>query len=273
MHALAKRSLDCDIRFSLVLATLVFLAASAGAGDGIVEINQAAAERGGVTATDTPGFPVTLDRPGSYRLTGELLLSGPSSLDQRAIEVTADDVAIDLGGFAILGANPPLSCGGNSGRGISAVGRSRIAVRNGFVRRMGEVSIYLGSHSTIEGLIVLSSGSAGIVCESGCRVRGTLSQGNCGAGVVLLDGSTVEESVASSSREGSGIVSFGAGTAVVATLAIGNFGFGVEIDPAGSTGVLANSFLQLNGQGSGAAQFTGPWVSYARSACSGVPCL
>jgi hypothetical protein len=41
--------------------------------DGLVEINQAKALAGGVTASDAPGFPVTLDAQGSYVLTSNLV--------------------------------------------------------------------------------------------------------------------------------------------------------------------------------------------------------
>jgi len=44
----------------------------AGAVDGVIEINQAKAKAGAVTAGDTPGFPVTISAAGSYRLTGDL---------------------------------------------------------------------------------------------------------------------------------------------------------------------------------------------------------
>ena len=40
------------------------------AADGVVEIDQAAAIAGGITPGDDPGFPITLDSPGSDRLTG-----------------------------------------------------------------------------------------------------------------------------------------------------------------------------------------------------------
>ena len=46
--------------------------APAGAVDGVIEINQAKALAGGVTPSDTPGFPVSIDTAGSYRLTGNL---------------------------------------------------------------------------------------------------------------------------------------------------------------------------------------------------------
>src|SRR5581483_7661707 len=40
--------------------------------DGVIEINHARALAGGVTASDLPGYPITIDQSGSYRLTGNL---------------------------------------------------------------------------------------------------------------------------------------------------------------------------------------------------------
>ena len=48
------------------------VAATAGAVDGVVEINQASALAGGITACDTPGFPVSICTSGAYRLTSNL---------------------------------------------------------------------------------------------------------------------------------------------------------------------------------------------------------
>ena len=92
--------------------------------DGVIEINQARAEAGGVTEGDAPGFPVSLQSPGSYRLVGDLVL--PNG-DTSAIIVASDAVSIDLNGFAIRGPNaltdPSAACSaGGNGRGIHNVG-------------------------------------------------------------------------------------------------------------------------------------------------------
>ena len=55
---------------SLILRALLEVmlpAGSALAADGVIEINQARARAGGVSADDEPGFPVTPSRSGSYR--------------------------------------------------------------------------------------------------------------------------------------------------------------------------------------------------------------
>ena len=93
---------------SLIAVCLSWLASPALAVDGVVEINQARAEAGGVTATDTPGFPVTIDQSGSYRLTGNLTVSSATT---EAIEVRDDRVTIDLNGFSIVGPGSGASDG------------------------------------------------------------------------------------------------------------------------------------------------------------------
>lgn len=90
----------------LASAALLLLAAPALAGDGRIEINQASALAGGITPGDAPGFPVTLDQPGSYVLTGPL--SVPSG--QAGLIIAADAVTVELNGFGLTG---PISCTGS----------------------------------------------------------------------------------------------------------------------------------------------------------------
>ena len=123
------------------------LAGPAHAVDGVIEINQARAKAGGVTAGDAPLFPVTLSQPGSYRLTGNLDLTDASARapstdakDVKAIDVTASDVTIDLNGFSIIGETscpgfPPVCTGTGSGVGIASASETfSVAVENGVVR-------------------------------------------------------------------------------------------------------------------------------------------
>src|SRR5262245_36759187 len=86
---------------SLLIAAAVHPAMSAEAqNEGVVLIDQNAALAGAVTPDDAAGFPVTLSRPGSYRLSGNLTIADP---DTTAIEITTDNVTLDLNGFTISG--------------------------------------------------------------------------------------------------------------------------------------------------------------------------
>src|SRR2546423_13837918 len=74
--------------------------------DGIALIDQNRALAGNVTPFDAPGFPVTISQSGSYRLSGNLT---GSDVKTNAIEITANDVVIDLNSFVIRG---PVTCSG-----------------------------------------------------------------------------------------------------------------------------------------------------------------
>src|SRR4051794_26927322 len=84
----------------------VFAAIPSGlyAVDGVVLIDQNRALAGNLTPGDTPGFPITISAAGSYRLSGNLTISDANT---SAIVITAENVTLDLNGFAILG---PVVC-------------------------------------------------------------------------------------------------------------------------------------------------------------------
>jgi hypothetical protein len=73
-----------------------------GSSSGLITIDQAKAEAGGITAGDAPGFPVTISQPGSYRLMGNLTVADPTVT---AIRITHPDVTLDLNGFTVKGPN------------------------------------------------------------------------------------------------------------------------------------------------------------------------
>lgn len=153
---------------SRVIALLVFslVAAMAEAGEGVIEINQALVLEGGVTPGDDPGFPVTIDTPGSYALTGNLTVAS----DVSAVEIAADNVALDLAGFSVRG-----SGGGTDVPGVSVrfdpVGRAQAEVRNGFVEDFSGWAVLLGTRGQVLDLRVRNS--------DGIRVTGAgLVRGN-----------------------------------------------------------------------------------------------
>jgi hypothetical protein len=82
-----------------LLTPLILAAGLASPVQAQVLITQAKALAGGVTPGDAPGFPVTLSRRGSYRLTSNLTPPGRAN----AIEVRSPDVTVDLNGFSVIG--------------------------------------------------------------------------------------------------------------------------------------------------------------------------
>ncbi len=180
---------------------LVFGAVQVGsaAGSGVVEINQAAALAGGVTPGDAPGFPVSLDRFGSYVLTSDLIV--PSASDT-AIWVTAEDVSLDLAGFAIRG---PVSCtpsaGGTAclpaGGGQGIVGDEAFtSLRNGTIVGFGGAGVELGDSARIESVTARDNGGNGIETGLFASLRDVRAIENGGAGVKLGSSGRIEWSQA-----------------------------------------------------------------------------
>lgn len=66
-------------------------------------IDQNKALAGGITPGDTPGFPITLSQPGSYKLTSNLTV--PAGMD--GIVMAVDGITLDLNGYTIAG---PIVC-------------------------------------------------------------------------------------------------------------------------------------------------------------------
>lgn len=102
------------------LAAMMF-PAGAFAVDGVVLINES-------IINQTGGFPHRILRPGSYRLSGNVV----APADQQAIQVAAPNVVLDLNGFGVtcsMGLNiTNLSCIGEL-PGVS----SDVSIRNGTV--------------------------------------------------------------------------------------------------------------------------------------------
>jgi hypothetical protein len=162
--------------------------------DGVVEINQAAANAGGVTPGDSPGFPVTLGLPGSYRLTGNLVVP----FEQNGLEVLADHVLLDLNGFLIQGgsvcsgAPPTITCSGSAGVGVGGVA-SGTRVRNGSIAGFALSGVVLGPDATLEDLLVRGNGG-GVVAGERSLIRDSQVGANEGNGIVAGADSSISAS-------------------------------------------------------------------------------
>ncbi|MEO6277577.1 hypothetical protein [Roseateles sp.] len=107
-----------------------------------VTIDQNKALAGNITPGDAPGYPITITRPGLYKLVGNLSVPGGTD----GIQIAADDVTIDMNGFTLGGS---VSCTRNSqtrvvscafGAGFSTgIDSSFKGAFNGFVVRDGTV--------------------------------------------------------------------------------------------------------------------------------------
>src|SRR5262249_44984162 len=137
--------------------------------------DQDRAMAGSITPGDTPGFPVTISQPGSYRLMGNLTVPDANTT---AISITTDSVTLDLNGFSIIGPvvcdqSPTVCTQSGTGFGIQAADlrvTRNVRVFNGHVRGMGNVGILLsGDGSSVDR--VTAENNAGI----GMSVQGSIS--------------------------------------------------------------------------------------------------
>jgi parallel beta-helix repeat protein len=227
----------------LAVALVAALAATASADDGVVEINQARALAGGVTASDTPGFPVTIDSPGSYRLTGNLVVPDENT---RGIDIQVGFVTMDLNGFEISG---PVTCTGQPvscsplgvGTGIEG-GGDYVAVLNGTVRGMGSAGVRLlqlgasavrvraeqnAGHGIVLGLYgsatecrALRNGWVGLIVDEGNVISRSVVSGNRRHGIQMGSDSVTVDNVLSGNGDGGGffghgIFAWGSGGSVI----------------------------------------------------------
>jgi hypothetical protein len=166
--------------------------------DGVILIDQNHAMMGGITPGDAPGFPVTISQSGSYRLSGNLTVTP----NLTGIEITADNVTIDLGGFSITG---PVDCPGNPSACISPGGspptgygvlslNNNIRVVNGTVRGMGNAGVYLsGISGFVKKVFAESNGETGILVSYGVVV-GSSARINGEFGIYIDGSGTVSRS-------------------------------------------------------------------------------
>lgn len=250
----------------LSLLAALLGAATANAGDGTIEINQARALAGGVTPSDTPGFPVTLARSGVYVLTGSLVVPGANVT---AVEITADDVTLDLNGFSLAGpatctgSGPTITCSPQgSGSGVFAFEREGVAVRNGSVTGFASDGLLLFRVEAcqLENLTVARNGGRGLQVSGTCQISGAIVDANARAGVFAstsdphagdspIDDTVVRESLISGNG-GEGVFTTsdsGRDRFVVARSAIwGNGDNGVELRTEGE---VRDSAVHGNGAG------------------------
>jgi parallel beta-helix repeat protein len=147
--------------------------------------------------TPISSVPYTISEPGLYYLTKNLAYSGTTGA---AITVEANDVTIDLMGFALSGAG--ASSGTNYG--IYMNGRRNVEIRNGTVRDFGYHGIgetaVAGKDHVVINIRAISNGWDGIRLNGygnlvqGCTAseNGAYAVGSAwGAGIGVGDGSSI----------------------------------------------------------------------------------
>lgn len=133
-----------------------------------VAINPSSIATGSITPGDTAGFPATISAPGSYKLTANIT---PGSFTTNAIDVTGNDVTLDLNGFSVSSLQtcarmtPGNSCIGSSvtAQVLIKITGSRVVVKNGSVYgSKGDGIQITGDNVTLDSLSISQSAYRGI---------------------------------------------------------------------------------------------------------------
>jgi parallel beta-helix repeat protein len=169
-----------------VLATM---SSSVYAVDGVVLIDQNHALAGNITPGDAPGFPVTITQPGSYKLSSNLTVPDANTT---AIQITSNNVTLDLNGFSIIGpvvctSSPAVCPAAGQGNGIQADappgqnGPSEVRIMNGAIRGVGATGVLMtGLNSSVEKVTVESASGAGFVVAGRVTDSGAIRNGSFG---------------------------------------------------------------------------------------------
>jgi hypothetical protein len=180
-------------QFVSALLCLAFIHGTANAVDGVLLINQSNAIAGNVTPGDAPGFPVSINLPGIYKLSSNLVVPNENTT---AIQINVNNVTIDLNGFAILGPNVCATDGvtvahpcTRPGTGMGIDGGTAVPfnventrVMNGTIDGMGNIGVFANVNARIEKMNISSSGSYGIYTFGGV-ILDTLVRGNGNVGI------------------------------------------------------------------------------------------
>lgn len=154
----------CKIQLMmLAVLFMVTIPFSAYGADGQIKIGQ--------TASTT--FPIVIDKPGSYVLTSNIVVSTAAN----GIEINSDHVTLDLNGFAVIGSRISPS------NGIRSSNKKNIAVTNGTVRDFGDNGIWLtGTNSQIKDIRAFNNGVNGglgiLTSASGSIIATCVASGN-----------------------------------------------------------------------------------------------
>lgn len=183
--------------------------------------------------TPISSLPFVISNTGSFYLTTNLTaMSG-----QDGITIQADNVTVDLAGFALAG-------GGNNGCLVSGA-RQSIAILNGSIRGWASSGVNAASARQVHclGLRVSGNGADGLNAGSDSLVENCTALGNGGVGIVAQDSSRVTGCV--SDANGTGFRTLGAGNRLENNQAGTNSVAGFKLD--GTQNLLIRNLARGNG--------------------------
>lgn len=225
-------------QISLLVCVVTLFSASLFPVDGVVLINQASVMAAG-------GFPYHITQPGSYKLSGNLVVTDPT---KDAIDIDVENVTLDLNGFSITGPEictgslfgPITSCMPSGFGGSGIVGANNVSVFNGSVVGFQSQGISLNGVNPVgdrvEHVTATQNGGIGILTQQGTVINCEASH-NYGVGISA--GSAIND-----------VANFNAFNGISATVAIGNTtksngSFGLTV---GQSGLASQNVLFSNGQ-------------------------
>jgi hypothetical protein len=250
-----KRKLSAAVFFAA--AAMLALAASAGAVDGTIEINQAKVLANGGS------FPFVIGPSNagqSYRLTGPLTVSSTTA---DAIDVNANSVTIDLNGFSITG--PGVSSTGNAIYGPSSYG---ITLENGTVTGFDR-GVYIGPYSIVRNVHADNNYYIGIAISDFSVVQGCTANQDGSYGIVatgpadVISGNTVNGN--SKPGAGTGILEEGGSGLIIGNTLTYNL-TGLDPELAANVGYRENIFANLT------TNIAPGGTSLGNNLCSGTVC-
>lgn len=188
---------------------------AAGIADEIL-ITQTKALQGGITPGDSPGFPITLTQPGTYKFGSDI--TPPPGVE--GIVVQEADITIDLNGFRLYGMGAPClpaSPGFSPKCATGIIGYSattpyhNLTIRNGTIDGFSRDGINgNGYYWIVENMRITANGAYGIVtddeafrivdstitanglsgiyCLGSCHIESNLMAGNGSYGVEIISG-------------------------------------------------------------------------------------
>ena len=231
MDAIKVKVMKVPVRAGVCAIILSGFTTNAFAIDGTVLIDQTRALAGSVTPGDSPGFPVTISRPGSYRLSSNLNVPA----DAAGIVIFASGVTIDLNGFQMIGSG--------AGTGISALqARRAVVVRNGSVTNFERGIDIKGMGSEVRDVIAFGNVSVALEIGPGALVSGNRAFGN-GAGI-RVESSSIVTGNAVLFNAGFGL-RVGDGSVIRGNSAVQN-GLGLEVGCPSA--LIGNTLYSNNGQ-------------------------
>ncbi len=231
-----KRKLSAAVFFAA--AAILAFAASAGAVDGTIEINQA-------KVTANGGFPYVISTANtSYRLTGSLTVT---STTVSAITVNAQHVTIDLNGFSISGPGGSTS----TGNGINGSGAGVMTVENGGLISGFSTGVYTGTSGIVRNLHA-DANKNGIETGNNSVVKDCTANVNVASGIIVAQSSVISGNAANSNG-GDGILVNGNADVISGNTANYNSVDGILMSPGNSALVIGNTIMNNTVYGLNAA--------------------